>query len=115
LNIKNKVDSKIDNKLLHITDAEDDKASEDVSVITRKTAGLLLKNIGLYPFNLFKVKIKRKFIATMIEEDLVEFADFIENSAKTPSFLYVFDRAKVEIDETCGSYVFETNDVWAND
>jgi hypothetical protein len=87
----------------------------DSSIISRKTAGLLLKNIGKYPFNLFKLKIKREHIATMIKEDLFEFADFIENCAKTPSFLKALDRANIKIDKTCGSYVFETNDVWVND
>lgn len=50
----------------------------------------------------------------MIDESVMEFGNFIDNCAKTPSFLKGFDRAKVEVEETCGAKVFESNTVWTN-
>lgn len=44
----------------------------------------------------------------------MEFGNFIDNCAKTPSFLRVYDRAKVEVEETCGAKVFEANTIWTD-
>jgi hypothetical protein len=57
----------------------------------------------------------KDLVATMIEEGLTEFALFIENSAKTPSFLKGIDRAKITYEETCGAFVFDTNEIWSQD
>jgi hypothetical protein len=45
----------------------------------------------------------------------MEFAKFMDNSAKTPSFLKTIDRATIEVDETCGCGVFEIDDVWTTE
>lgn len=50
----------------------------------------------------------------MIDESVMEFGNFIDNCAKTPSFLRVFDRAKVNVEETCGAKVFDANIIWTN-
>jgi hypothetical protein len=79
--------------------------------IYRKPAELIIKNIGLYPFGLFKVETKH-LIDTMIKKNLFEFLQFMNNMAKTPSFLQGYDRARVEVEETCGACVFDTSNVW---
>jgi hypothetical protein len=43
---------------------------------------------------------------------LIEFIQFIDASAKTPSFLKGIDRAKIEVDDTFGAYVFESTEIW---
>lgn len=50
----------------------------------------------------------------MIKTKVLEFGNFIENCAKSPSFLKDFDRATVYIEETCGAKVFESNVIWTN-
>ncbi len=65
---------------------------ETVNVANRKTAGIILKHVGTYPFDLFKVHMK-ELVAPIIELGLIEFAEYINNSAKTPSFLKGYDRA----------------------
>jgi hypothetical protein len=72
----------------------------------------MLKNVGMYPFGLFKVELK-DLIATMISEGLMEFAEFIDNCAKTPSFLSGIDKARVVIDDSFGAKVIETTEIWA--
>ena len=48
----------------------------------------------------------------MIEKQLVEFLPFIDNIAKSPSFLSGIDRAKVDVDDTFGAVVFDGNNAW---
>ena len=71
----------------------------------------MIKNVSLYPFNLFKVETKH-LVSTMIKADLFEFIGFMQKMAKTPSFLQGIDRAIVEVEETCGACVFDTSNVW---
>lgn len=47
---------------------------------------IMLKIIGMYPFDLFKLNIAN-LIPDMIEQNISEFANFFTNLAKTPSFL----------------------------
>ena len=42
-------------------------------------------------------------------------AEYIENSAKTPSFLQLYDRANIEIEEACGCFVFDSSKLWCAD
>ena len=74
----------------------------------------MLKHIGTYPFGLFKLDVKH-LIHIILEEELIGVGDFIESCAKTPSFLAGYDRARVEVEDSCGSYVFTYTDVWAHD
>lgn len=90
---------------------EDDHSSTR-DAINRKQTEEILKNISKYPFGLFKVEIKRQLVKEMIEQEVMEFGNFIENCAKTPSFLKVFDRSNVEVEETCGSKVFDHTTIW---
>jgi len=62
----------------------------------------MLKHIGTYPFDLFKVHLK-ELIALILEIGLIEFSEFMGKCAKTPSFLKGYDRATVEIVEACGA------------
>jgi hypothetical protein len=61
-------------------------------VANRKTAGIILKHVGIYPFDLFKVHLK-DLIAPIVELGLIEFSEFMLNCCKTPSFLKGYDRA----------------------
>lgn len=45
----------------------------------------------------------------------MEFADFMENSAKTPSFVKGINRAKVKLETHCGAFVFDYSDIWGTE
>jgi hypothetical protein len=95
-------------------DAWEEKSENNKQIdktIYRRPAELMIKNIAFYPFGLFNVETKH-LIATMIRVDLFEFAGFMDNMAKTPSFIQGIDRARVEVEETCGACVFDTSNVW---
>ena len=87
------------------------QGNSDQTTIYRKSAELIIKNVSAYPFNLFKVELK-DLVAIMIKSQIMEFALFMDNSAKTPSFLRSIDRAKVSVEDTCGAFVFDANEVW---
>jgi len=62
----------------------------------------MLKHIGTFPFKLFNLDLS-DLIPKMIEAKLVEFGPFMDNCAKTPSFLATIDRAKIAYEESCGA------------
>jgi hypothetical protein len=77
----------------------------DPTTINRKNAGLILMHIATYPFGLFRLDLKKQ-INKMINENLSEFALFIESCAKTPVFLEGFDKSKIDIPEDSGVHAF---------
>jgi hypothetical protein len=91
-----------------------DEVEEEGGAVNRKNAELILKHIGLYPFDLFKVRVK-DLIHIMLDQGLLEFVNFMENCAKTPAFLAGYDRAKIDVVEECGAFVFTSTEVWSHD
>lgn len=51
----------------------------------------------------------------MIKSGLSEISNFFAQIAKSPSFLSQIDRAKVEIDDTCGAKVIDVDSLWSSD
>lgn len=70
-----------------------------------------MQHIGTYPFGLFCLNLKPQ-VFKMIQENIQEFAAFIESCSKTPSFLAGFDKAKLEIPEDSGVHAFENDKFW---
>ena len=75
---------------------------------------MILKNISLYPFGLFKMELSQ-LIHVFISEQLVEFPNFIKNSVKSPSMLKSIDRGKIKFLDVCGIAFFEVEEVWNNE
>ena len=54
-------------------------------------------------------------VASLLTSNIIGLPEFFEGSAKSPSFLKIYDRSSQEIDENCEAYVFETSDLWNED
>jgi len=66
--------------------SKEDQQNELNADIYRKPCELILKHIGSYPLDLFKVDIKH-LLAIMIEKQISELGPYLKNSIKYPSFL----------------------------
>mmetsp|Transcript_5088 Transcript_5088/g.3739 ORF Transcript_5088/g.3739 Transcript_5088/m.3739 type:complete len:112 (+) Transcript_5088:542-877(+) len=79
---------------------------KDKTLVHKKAVEIMLKIVGLYPLDLFKLEVKH-LLAKMVKNNILEFPAFIDNLLKTPAFLKHVDRACIPADKIT-TFVLET-------